>query len=310
MLVVPSRLARFALFGCVLATAKLTAPSVHAFVPPNRRVEAPRSDMVYVPATTFHWLSEAKWSGPVPGGSTPASDPAGYVTHVAAFYIDRTEVTAGAYAECVKKGACTSLEAGDTMSPNHSTLCTYGRAGLESHPINCVTHVEAAKFCASVGKRLPTEAEWELAARGTTGRAFPWGDEYPSPKHLNGCDASLQREAPKINETYTSMWGDTGDDGWAFTSPVGTYPDGASPYGVLDLAGNVEEWTSEPWWAPSGSSGPPSASASVSASTTDWVVRGGAWDLNSAESFSMTRRLQSDGGTRASWLGFRCARDP
>lgn len=305
---VPSRLARFALAGCVVATAKLASQPAHAFVPPNRRVEAPRSDMVYVPATSFHLLSEAKWSGPVPGGSTPASDPAGYLTHVGAFYIDRTEVTAGAYAECVAKGACPTLEAGDTMSPNHTSICTYGRAGLESHPVNCVTHVEATKFCAFLGKRLPTETEWELAARGTTGRPFPWGDEYPSPKHLNGCDASLQREAPKINETYTSMWGDTpdGDDGWAFTSPVGSYPAGASPYGVLDLAGNVEEWTSDPWWTPT-ASGPPSAPSA--SSTNDWVVRGGAWDLNSAESFSTTRRLQSEGGTRASWLGFRCARD-
>ncbi len=291
------------------ACATFGERSATAFVPPNKKIEAARGDMAFVGAATIRFLAEAKWGGTVPG-SLPAygADPAGYNVHVNSFYMDRTEVTAGAYATCVQAGACPALDSGDGVAPNHTPLCTYGRAGLERHPLNCVGYVEATKYCSFAGKRLPTEAEWELAARGLTGRPFPWGDAYPTPKHLNGCDASLQREAPaKLNETFTSMWGDTGDDGWAFTAPVGTYPDGASAYGVLDLSGNVEEWVGDAWWDPAPGGGPPKAP--VSNPTNDFIVRGGAWDLNSADSFAATRRLRTEAGTRAAWLGFRCARD-
>lgn len=289
----------------------VASPAARAFVPPNRQADGARGEMAHVPTTTFRFLAEARWGGPTPG-STPTlgADPSGIVTKVLAFSIDRTEVTAGAYAQCVAAGGCAPLDQGDNVAPAHSKLCNYGRSGYERHPINCVTRDEAARYCAFVGKRLPTEIEWELAARGVGGRPFPWGEALPTPRHLNACDASLELEGPKFNETFSSMWGD-GDDGWAFTAPVGSFPEGASPYGLLDVAGNVEEWVADAWWDPPDGLPPPGSlsSSMPSTHTGDFVVRGGAWDLNTYDMFSVTRRLRQEANTRAAWLGFRCARD-
>jgi formylglycine-generating enzyme required for sulfatase activity len=305
-------IARAALVLAVATLAKLTTSPAHAFVPPNKKLEMARGDMALIPATAYRLLREAKWSGPIPGSSPGGGDPLGYAVSVASFYLDRTEVTAGAYAACVQAGACGPLDAGDSFSTNHSSICTYNKAGHERHPINCVSYVEASKFCAWAGKRLPTEAEWELAARGTSGRAFPWGDAYPEPRHMNAADASLVRDAQtKLAppETYTNMWADTnGDDGFGFTAPVGSYPEGASPFGIFDMSGNVEEWTAEPWWDLMSGGGPPAKGASPPASG-EFVIRGGAWDLNGPENFSATHRSPQNAGTRAAWLGFRCARD-
>jgi formylglycine-generating enzyme required for sulfatase activity len=286
----------------------LAGADAHAFVPPKHTPLTGRLDMVYVASASYRFGAEAKWQGTVPG-NVPASgiDPSGIDVHVNAFYIDRTEVSAGSYMACVAAGVCQALTLGDTDRPKFSVACTYGKPGLENHPINCVAHSEAVAYCGFVGKRLPTEAEWELASRGTQGKPFPWGDTYPTPRHINACDASLQRESmSKLSETYTSMWGDTGDDGWAFTAPVGSYPDGASPYGALDLAGNVEEWLADAWWDFSASGMPKTPSTTGN----EFVVRGGAWDLSGADNFAVTRRLRQDNNTRSAWLGFRCASDP
>lgn len=310
---VGSLVARATLIVAAVTVAKLATTPAHAFVPPNKKLEAIRGDMALVPATSYRLLREAKWSGPIAGTSPNAGDPTGYPVTVAPYYIDRTEVTAGAYAACVQAGACPPLDQGDSFSPAHTTICTYNKPGHERHPINCVNFVEATKFCAWAGKRLPTEAEWELSARGATGRPFPWGDAYPEPRHVNASDASLVRDAQsKLTppETYTNMWSDTnGDDNWGFTAPVGSYPEGASPFGVLDLSGNVEEWVTDPWWDLSNGSGPPAKAASSSSGTGEYVIRGGAWDLNGPENFSATHRSPQNATTRAAWLGFRCARD-
>lgn len=293
------------------ALLSLAAPA-SAFVPPNKRIEPPRGDMIFIAATSFKFLKEAKYTGTGGMAGYGGGDPNGFAVTVNAFYIDRTEVTAGAYAACVQAGACPALDQGDTFSPKYTMICTYGKAGLERHPLNCVTHDEAIKFCSFVGKRLPSEAEWELAARGVTARAFPWGDVSPEPRHMNGADASLVAAGnTKFNppETFTSMWsGQNDDDGWAFTAPVGSYPEGASPYGVLDLSGNVEEWMSDNWWEITGS-GPPMSKPNPAMSGGEFVVRGGAWDLNGPDNFTSTHRTPSNSGTRAAWLGFRCARD-
>ena len=259
---------------------------------------APRSsgDMVLVPGATFKLGKQATWGG-AKGGTATAGDPEGVSVTAASFAIDRTETTVRAYAACVTAAGCTRLEDG-----NDQNGCTSGRPGYDDHPVNCVTYDEATKFCAWAGKRLPTEAEFELAERGPGARAFPWGDFAPTPKQVNACDASCVREEAKLGSNFTSLWQDTGgDDGWAFTAPVGTYPDGASPYGALDLSGNVEEWVSDGW----AQIGP--VSAANPSSPGEFVVRGGSWDLSTLDAFAGTRRSAAGRDMRANWLGFRCA---
>jgi formylglycine-generating enzyme required for sulfatase activity len=125
------------------------------------------------------------------------------------FWIMRTEVTNAAYATCVKAQAC--------IEPNSDT---WADASAADYPVTNVTWYHASQYAAWVGGRLPTEAEWEAACRGPNDQIFPWG-----------------------NDLLASAIGNFGDreDG---TMPVGSYPDGASPFGVLDMAGNVWEWTS------------------------------------------------------------------
>ena len=124
-----------------------------------------------------------------------------------AFEIDRTEVTQAAYQKCVEAGACSAPAGG--FEPTRA--CT--------HPVVNVSWKQASQYCAWMDRRLPTEAEWEKAARGTDQRTFPWGDEEPTCELANfaGCG---RREAEE----------------------VGSHPAGASPYGLQDMAGNVREW--------------------------------------------------------------------
>jgi formylglycine-generating enzyme required for sulfatase activity len=135
--------------------------------------------------------------------------------NVGEFSINETEVTVSQYGDCVNAGAC--------FTPNTGNGCNWGVAGRESHPINCVYWDQAHSFCRWKGGRLPSEAEWEKAARGTDGGTFPWGNQAASCSLANV--------------------GLCGND----TAPVGNYPKGASPYGVFDMAGNVFEWT-DTWY--------------------------------------------------------------
>ena len=293
--------------------AVCAANRAEAFVPPNAARTERRGDMVLVPGATFRFEVQATWQGWLPGSSA-IGDPAGYEVTVGSFLIDRTEVTVAAYTDCVVTGVCPALVEGDNYSTTHTSICTYDKAGLEQHPVNCVTHDEAEKYCAFAGKRLPTEYEFELAERGPNGRPFPWGSEAATATLVNACDAACAREAmSKLGETFSSMYSNdpNADDGWGFTAPVGSYPGGASLYGALDLSGNVEEWVSDPWWdlPPSSTSGVLGPMGKSTAPNGDYVVRGGSWDLNGMELFSGTRRTNAAEHTRAAWLGFRCARD-
>ena len=153
------------------------------------------------------------------GGTYTMGDRKDTVT-VAGFWLDVTEVTADAYAACVRSGRCTAdgLQCSDTA--------TYGASGKGNHPINCVDWSQATAYCASIGRRLPTEEEWEWAARGAArGSAYPWGDDAP------GGQLCWNRKNG--------------------TCAVGLFPAGDSPQGVKDLAGNVWEWTHSNFYASS-----------------------------------------------------------
>jgi formylglycine-generating enzyme required for sulfatase activity len=189
---------------------------------------------------------------------------------VAVHCLDRTEVTVSAYAACVKSGACTAPDAHD--DEKHKS-CNWQRAESDDHPINCVDHAQAVAFCTSLGKRLPTEAEWEWSARGNAaGTPFPWGGE------------SL---------TGRACWDDDAlQDSPTTTCPVGRFPTGATKSGIVDLVGNVWEWTSTPW----------------KPGSPDMVDRGGGW-LNSAQNMLTAGYRNHVAKTlRYSSLGFRCAK--
>lgn len=194
---------------------------------------------------------------------------------LAAFAIDKTEVTVSQYKACVDGGGlgCTT--------PDTTTNCNWGVADRGNHPINCVDWAQAAAYCAWVDKRLPTEAEWEKAARGTDGRKYPWGNTSIDCTFANTVDC-LGR-----------------------TRPVGG-AQGASPYGALDMMGNVVEWGSD-WYDATYYTSSPANDPTGPATGTGRVLRGGAWSDVPASARASNRGK----GDSASWndntTGFRCA---
>lgn len=202
------------------------------------------------------------------------------------FYIDAYQVTNARYRECIEAGACTT--------PAHAS--SYGNPQYDDHPVTFVTWYDAQTYCQWAGKRLPTEAEWEKAARGTDGQTYPWGDEWDSSR-LNYCDANC-----------SAPWGDEAfDDGYAHTSPVGAYsPQGDSPYGVVDMAGNVWEWTNSlykpyPYDALDG--------REELETVGSRVQRGGSFDMVYPLTLAQCAlRVMNAPDSWANDVGFRCAR--
>ena len=144
----------------------------------------------------------------------PYEQPAHAVTLSKSFWIDLTEVTVEDYSVCWALKVC--------KLPMQGPKLNWGVPGKDKHPANGVTWYDAKQYCEWKGKRLPTEAEWELAARGTDGRMFPWGNTKPT------CDLVVNDKC-----------GTTG------TQKVGSKPKGDSPYGVHDMSGNVAEWVAD-----------------------------------------------------------------
>ncbi|MEQ9497566.1 MAG: SUMF1/EgtB/PvdO family nonheme iron enzyme [Deltaproteobacteria bacterium] len=199
---------------------------------------------------------------------------------LAAYAIDRREVTAAAYAGCVAAGACTAAEKAER--------CTSGIVGKERHPINCVTAKQAEAYCAYKKQRLPTEAEWERAARGPDDGAYAWGSAWPPPEGAaNLADATTKARA--------SHWEriDGYVDGFPDTAPVSALVQYPSASGVTGAAGNVMEWTAD--WA--------------DRRKTARVVKGASFGHADREAARVTTSRAYDPERASAHIGFRCARE-
>ena len=193
------------------------------------------------------------------------------------YYIDQFEVTNGRYQECVQDGYCNQPDS--YFSKKHSNY--YTGSQYEDYPVIYVDREDAEDYCRWAGRRLPTEAEWEKAARGTDERKFPWGNDSNS-------------------STYANYNGNVGD-----TSQVGSYPAGASPYNVMDMAGNVWEWVADYYGYYSSSS----VSNPVGPSTgKKYVLRGGSWS-NEQSLITTYFRARNFKDFVNNDIGFRCADD-
>ncbi|MCB0100453.1 MAG: formylglycine-generating enzyme family protein [Anaerolineales bacterium] len=212
--------------------------------------------------------------------------------NIPAYYIDKYEVTNAQYQACVNAGVC--------RPPEYSSFFEqaevyFGNPIYDSYPVVFVNWYDAQTFCQWRGARLPSEAEWEKAARGDT-RLYPWGSTF-SPSAVNGCDKNCPRWDVKLDR----------DDGYAFTAPVGSFSNGLSPYGLEDMAGNVSEWTSSllinyPY--------NPTDGREDTQSQDNRVIRGGSWESPTDYSLRSANRGWATPIGGYDSVGFRCARNP
>ena len=207
---------------------------------PTVRVVRDSAPMVLVPAGEFTMGSNDGNNDEKPA----------HIVYLDAFWIDKFEVTNTQYAACLNAGVCKA----PSQNGSNTRGGYFGNPQFNNYPVIYVSWSDADAYCAWTAKRLPTEAEWEKAARGTDGRVYPWGNEWDATK-LNSWD-SIPRP---------------GD-----TTAVGSYPSGASPYGALDMAGNVIEWAAD-WYDPNYYANSPRNNPKGTATGTYHVLRGGAW---------------------------------
>ncbi len=212
-----------------------------------------------------------------------------------AFWIDQTEVTNEMYARCVVYGACKEPE--NKSSFTRSSY--YGNSEFDNYPVINVDWNKANTYCSWAGRRLPTEAEWEKSARGADLRIYPWGNVFDCKK--GNFDDETQAH------TYV-VPGGKNCDGYPDTAPVGVFTDGISPYGALDMAGNVWEWVndrfSETYYQDSLMSNPLGPNSGEFR-----VLRGGSLYGNVYGTRSANRYRYSDSVTEFD-IGFRCALSP
>lgn len=231
-----------------------------------QRRGADNSEMVFVPAGEFTMGSnDFDWEKPP------------HTIYLDDFWMDKLEVTNALYKRCADAGKCSAPNLTSSFTRNSY----YGNAQFDNFPVIHISWNDANAYCAWAGKKLPTEAQWEKAARGTDARAYPWGNAF---------------DKDKLN----SSAGGKGD-----TTAVGSYPAGASPYGALDMAGNVWEWVTD-WYDENYYSNSPARNPRGPTNGTYRVVRGGAWEFNTV-TVRVAVRVNVVPSSRDVSLGFRCA---
>ena len=234
--------------------------------------------MVYVPGGTFEM-----------GGGGGRENRAHSVT-LDSYWIDQTEVTNSHFQSCAEAGVCrppTTCSWGDP---------TYADPSYADHPVICVSWQEAVEYCEWAGGRLPTEAEWEYAARGPQGLAYPWGNTFDGTR-LNSCD---------INCPHTDDRNPDYDDGYPMTSPVGSFPEGVSWCEALDMSGNVWEWVAD-WHGAYPSQ--PQINPTGPASGHERLIRGGSWYEGDPGWLRTDERHPYDPRADIYLIGFRCIMD-
>lgn len=284
------------LLGVILTSEFLLLNCSHrANVPGDTAKVQHQNEMIFIPAGEF-----IMGAPPEAPSFCEAPEKPAHNVYLDEFWIDKYEVTNSQYHECVKAGRCSQPHFDDGECVllqgekwQKGVLPGDFRGGTQ--PVVCVDWEQARNFCKWAGKRLPTEAQWEKSARGTDGRLYPWGNEWRNGV-ANFCDMSCKLRWR--DETY--------NDGFEFTAEVGSFPFGASPYGVHDLAGNVWEWTAdwydECYYAISERANP------LGAQSGEYrVIRGGSWHLDPPQ-LRATNRKSAAPTESFSYLGFRCAR--
>jgi len=202
-----------------------------------------------------------------------------HTVYLDAFYIDKYEVTVGQYKKF--------LQATGRHAPNWSRVSEY--SPTDNHPIVHVSWYDAQAYCKWAGKRLPTEAEWEKAARGgLVGKKYPWGDESPD-------------EGGKYRANYGP--GNDTEDGYRYSAPIGSFP--PNGYGLYDMAGNVDEWCSD-WYDKNYYSSSPRKNPPGPASGEYCVCRGGAWANYSIGIRTADRSRLEPNRTEPYHIGIRC----
>lgn len=230
-------------------------------------------EQVYVPASYFIMGSNA--------GDEDADDDEKpeRTVYLDAYWIDKYEVTNGQYEACVATGGCTR----PNESKSYFRSSYYGNSEYDNYPVIQVDWNQAVSYCEWVRGDLPTEAQWEKAARGPNGNKYPWGNEEPDSSYAN----------------YNDNIGDT--------TEVGRYEKGASPYGAMDMAGNVMEWVSD--WYDDYDANDTNNPQGPSDTKYFRVLRGGGWS-NGNWSIRTALRGLSNPSDRVYYAGFRCVSSP
>jgi formylglycine-generating enzyme required for sulfatase activity len=284
-----------------MAKARPTPDAVRPVPDAGRKEQGAPAGMTFL-RTNSQGYEEYRWEK---DGSTVIKIPAGTFTmgssdgdadekpvhqvELGEYYIDKYEVTNRQY-----KQFCDATGRSYPEDPSYFTSMSGYFRNYPDYPVVNVSWNDAAAYCTWAGKRLPTEAEWEKAARGTDSRKYPWG---------NG--------EPDAGGFYRANWGEGSDrsvwkrDGYEYSSPVGSYERGASPCGCLDMAGNVWEWCSD-WYDGSYYGRSPRSNPNGPSSGSYRVSRGGSWD-NGAWYLRCSDRVGDEPSYRGVVLGFRCA---